>query len=54
MKAKIVLSNSGGELSSVVIDVIDETDQVISETVAGVALNGIQIGDTITVTEIDD
>ena len=51
MKAKIVLSNSGGELSSVVIDVNDETDPNISEAVADIATNGIQIGDTITVTE---
>ena len=54
MKAKIVLSNSGGELSSVVIDVNDETDPNISQAVADIATNGIQIGDTITVTETQE
>ncbi len=54
MKAKIILSNSGGELSSVEIDVNDESDCAISEAVSEMAFSGIQIGDTITVTETQE
>jgi hypothetical protein len=54
MKAKITVSNMGGELSSVVIDVSDETDPIITETVVDITASGIQIGDTITVTEIQE
>ncbi len=53
MKVKITLSNSGGELSSVVIDVHDESDSSISEAVTDIAANGVQAGDTITVIEVE-
>ena len=52
MKVQIVLSNLGGELASVVIDVTGKDDPSISEAVCDIAANGIQAGDTLTISEI--
>jgi len=54
MKVKITVSNMGGELSAVIIDVCDETDPAITEAVIDIAHAGIQAGDTISINEVQE
>jgi len=54
MKVKIILTGPGGELATVTLhDLTGEDDPAISEAVATIAANGVQAGDTITITEIE-
>lgn len=52
MKVLICLSNTGGELVSVVIDAHSEDDPAIAKAVLDIANGGIQVGDTLTVSEV--
>lgn len=52
IKVLIRLSNTGGELSSVVINVHSEDDPAISEAVIDIIANGIHVGDTVVVSKV--
>jgi len=53
MYVLIRLTNAGGELNAVTIDACDESDPSITEAVKAMAAKGVQVGDTITITEVE-
>lgn len=54
MKVRIQLDGPGGELNAIVLEVDDETDDRISGAVIDIAKETLAVGDTITITEIEE